>query len=212
MVPSLLPSTPVPTWRKAFGLRTLLLVAWLSFFFLAACATPTATRPTMRANEPSASAAADSSAAAEAESEVDDDALDPDDSTSVPEPPAPERRVLVVRASAYNSRRGQTDSSPNVAAWGDRLKPGMKVIAVSKDLLELGLVRGQRVQIAGLEGEYVVLDRMPARWREKIDIYMGTDVRAALNWGVRHVEISWVPVDETSIANESGASSGADSE
>lgn len=105
-------------------------------------------------------------------------------------------RVLVVKATAYNSRRNQTDSTPSIAAWGDRLRPGMKVIAVSRDLLELGLSRGQRVEIVGLEGEYVVLDKMPSRWRQKIDIYMGNDVRAARNWGVREVEIRWQPDPE----------------
>ena len=111
-------------------------------------------------------------------------------------------RVLVVKASAYNSNRGQTDRSPSVAAWGDRLSPGMKVIAVSKDLIGLGLDRGQRVRIAGLEGEYIVMDRMPSRWHKKIDIYMGEDVRAARNWGVREVEISWEPELEDRAADE----------
>lgn len=101
------------------------------------------------------------------------------------------KRVLVVKASAYNSNHGQTDRSPSIAAWGDRLAPGMKVIAVSKDLIGLGLDRGQRVRIAGLEGEYIVMDRMPSRWHKKIDIYMGEDVRAARDWGIREVEISW---------------------
>lgn len=102
----------------------------------------------------------------------------------------------MVRASAYNSRPGQTDRTPSIGAWGDRLAPGMKAIAVSKDLLALGLGRGQRVRIRGLEGEYVVMDRMPSRWSQKIDIYMGVDVRAARNWGIREVEISWVPEEE----------------
>ncbi|MBY0401333.1 3D domain-containing protein [Myxococcota bacterium] len=126
----------------------------------------------------------------------------PPDSSDVPTPATPTPRVLLVKASAYNSHRGQTDSTPSIGAWGDRLKPGMKVIAVSKDLLELGLRRGQRVTIVGLPGEYVVLDRMPSRWRQKIDIYMGRDVRAALRWGVRQVEISWIPEDETGIDPE----------
>ena len=67
----------------------------------------------------------------------------------------------------------------------------MKVIAVSRDLLELGLDRGVQVEVEGLEGSYVVLDRMPSRWTRKIDIYMGVDVEAALEWGVRRVRIRW---------------------
>jgi 3D (Asp-Asp-Asp) domain-containing protein len=108
-------------------------------------------------------------------------------------PEASSERSLRVTASAYNSLRGQTDRTPNVGAWGDSLAPGMKVIAVSADLIELGLARGQLVRIRGLDGEYTVADRMSNRWERKIDIYMGEDVKAARNWGVREVEIIWTP-------------------
>jgi len=97
----------------------------------------------------------------------------------------------VVRATAYNALPGQTNAQPWVAAWGDRLEPGTKSIAVSRDLLEEGLTRGVRVRIEGLPGEYVVLDKMAKRWRNKIDIFMGEDVRAARHFGVREVRIQW---------------------
>ncbi|KLV07409.1 hypothetical protein ABT56_04920 [Photobacterium aquae] len=97
-----------------------------------------------------------------------------------------------VTATAYNSLRAQTNSNPSIAAWGDRLKPGMKAIAVSRDLLGRGFKRGTRVKISGLPGEYVVLDKMNKRWRNKIDIYMGKNVQAARNWGRRHVTITVV--------------------
>ncbi|MEC6797617.1 hypothetical protein VXS03_11180 [Photobacterium sp. S4TG1] len=99
-------------------------------------------------------------------------------------------KKLNVTATAYNSVRAQTDSNPSIAAWGDRLKPGMKAIAVSRDLLKMGLKRGSKVKISGLPGEYVVLDKMHHRWNRKIDIYMGKDVRAAKNWGKRRVTIT----------------------
>jgi 3D (Asp-Asp-Asp) domain-containing protein len=102
-------------------------------------------------------------------------------------------RTLRVKASAYNSLPGQTAGDPRLAAWGDVLEPGMRAIAVSRDLLELGLVRGTRVRIEGLPGEYAVLDKMAPRWRRKIDIYMGDDVEAARAWGVREVRIHWRP-------------------
>jgi 3D (Asp-Asp-Asp) domain-containing protein len=102
-------------------------------------------------------------------------------------------RTLVVTASAYNSLPDQTVGSPRLAAWGDVLEPGVRAIAVSRDLLELGLTRGARVRIEGLPGEYVVLDKMARRWRRKIDIYMGDDVEAARAWGVREVRIRWRP-------------------
>ncbi|WP_279152166.1 3D domain-containing protein [Photobacterium iliopiscarium] len=99
-------------------------------------------------------------------------------------------KKLNVTATAYNSVSAQTDSNPSIAAWGDRLKPGMKAIAVSRDLLKMGLKHGSKVKISGLPGEYVVLDKMHHRWRRKIDIYMGKNVRAAKNWGKRRVTIT----------------------
>ncbi len=67
----------------------------------------------------------------------------------------------------------------------------MKAIAVSRDLIPLGLRRGTRVQISGLSGTYRVLDKMNARWDHRIDIYMGLDVEKAEAWGKRHVTIRW---------------------
>jgi 3D (Asp-Asp-Asp) domain-containing protein len=103
----------------------------------------------------------------------------------------PAERSLVVTATAYNSLRGQTDGNPSLGAWGDRLRPGMRVIAVSSDLVSMGLTRGAKVRIDGLPGEYTVLDRMGKRWRKRIDIYMGVDVNAARQWGRRQVRIRW---------------------
>jgi len=104
---------------------------------------------------------------------------------------AAEEQSLMVRASAYNSTAGQTNDQPTLTAWGDRLEPGMKAIAISRDLMELGLTHGVTVTIEGLPGTYKVLDKMAARWKRKIDIYMGEDVRAAREWGVREVRIHW---------------------
>ncbi len=102
------------------------------------------------------------------------------------------KRILRVTATAYTSHASQTDRSPGIAAWGDRLRPGMKAIAVSNDLLyKYGMKRGTRVKISGLKGTYRVLDRMHKRWRKKIDIYMGKNIRAARKWGRRKVTITW---------------------
>lgn len=96
-------------------------------------------------------------------------------------------KPMHVAASAYNSLPSQTTAShSNVAAWGDVLEPGMHAIAVSRDLIEKGLTYGTKVKIPGLSGIYVVLDKMAARWTNKIDIYMGHDVQRARDWGVRH--------------------------
>ena len=99
-----------------------------------------------------------------------------------------------VTASAYNSTPAQTDSNPNEGAWGDEIRPGMKVLAVSPDLVESGLGRGTEVRISGLPGTWTVLDRTASRHRNRIDIYMGTDVAAAVTWGLKKVTIHWSPV------------------
>lgn len=102
----------------------------------------------------------------------------------------PEESLEVV-ATAFNSLPSQTDDHPRITAWGDRLEPGMKAIAVSRDLIRLGLGYGVEVAIDGLPGLYVVRDKMAARWKHKIDIYMGHDVEAARRWGRRRVTIRW---------------------
>lgn len=116
-----------------------------------------------------------------------------------------EWRKLDVVATAYNSLAAQTDSTPDIAAWGDKLRPGMKAIAVSRDLLKMGLKRGARVRISGLEGEYVVLDKMNKRWTKRIDVYMGVNVRAALQYGKRNVVMHYKPVKPLLMAENNSA-------
>jgi 3D (Asp-Asp-Asp) domain-containing protein len=98
---------------------------------------------------------------------------------------------LRVTATAYISRRRYTDSNPFIGAWNNRLSPKRKSIAVSNDLLRMGLGNGARVRIKGLRGIYTVRDKMHRRWRKKIDIYMGTNLKKALQWGRRKVTIYW---------------------
>ena len=67
----------------------------------------------------------------------------------------------------------------------------MKAIAVSRDLLLMGITRGVEVTIEGLPGTYVVMDKLNKRWKQRIDIYMGADKEAAKQWGKRQVTIRW---------------------
>jgi len=98
------------------------------------------------------------------------------------------KRKLRVTATAYSSHRGQTDKTPFLAAWNNRIRPGMKIIAVSRDMLtRYGLRNGSKVRIGGLPGLYTVRDKMNKRYRKRIDIYMGTNRRRALRWGKRSV-------------------------
>ncbi|MCH2162054.1 MAG: 3D domain-containing protein [Phycisphaerales bacterium] len=96
-----------------------------------------------------------------------------------------------VIATAYNSLAEQTDDTPDIAAWNDKLVPGMKAIAVSRDLLDLGLTRNVEVWIEGCGGPYRVLDKMNKRWKDRIDVYMGVDRKRALAWGKKRVRIRW---------------------
>lgn len=102
-----------------------------------------------------------------------------------------------VVASAYNSVFWQTDSiSPSVAAWGDTLKPGMKSIAVSRDLIKMGLTHNTMVKIDTFPDTFYVKDKMHRRWRNRIDIYMGKDVKKAREWGRKKLIICYaVPID-----------------
>ena len=100
------------------------------------------------------------------------------------------KRKLRVTATAYSSHRGQTDKTPFLAAWNNRIRPGMKIIAVSRDMLTTyGLRNGSKVKIGGLPGYYTVRDKMNKRYKKRIDIYMGTNRRRALRWGRRSVVI-----------------------
>ncbi len=102
------------------------------------------------------------------------------------------KRKLRVTATAYTSHRGQTDKTPFLAAWNNRLRPGMKIIAVSRDMLKRhGLRNGSKVKIGGLSGYYTVRDKMNKRFRKRIDIYMGLNKRRALRWGRRSVMLYW---------------------
>jgi 3D (Asp-Asp-Asp) domain-containing protein len=95
-----------------------------------------------------------------------------------------------VHATAYNSVPGQTDKDPWIAAWNNRLRPGQKVIAVSRDLEKHGLTNGAKVKIEGLPGTYTVRDRMNKRFKNRIDVWMERDVKKARRWGKKKLKVS----------------------
>jgi len=100
-------------------------------------------------------------------------------------------QTIEVTATAYNSLAYQTQGDPSITAFGDTLVPGRKYIAVSRDLLGLGMEHNTPVKIEGFEDIYFVKDKMHRRWKNKIDIYMGTDVKEAKAWGRRKVRITY---------------------
>ena len=99
--------------------------------------------------------------------------------------------VMKVTASAYCSSTKETDETPFLAAWGNRLDPNVKSIAISRDLFDCGLTNGKKVHIDGFKGEFIILDVMHKKWKNKIDIYMGLDRKKALKFGKRKVTIRW---------------------
>lgn len=103
------------------------------------------------------------------------------------------RKTLRVRAMAYTGCSARKGSAPRVVrgAWGDRLTSEVKAVAVSPDLLKLGIEYGNTIQIEGLPGEYKVLDLMHGRHAKAIDIYYGDDHCGARAWGARNLTISW---------------------
>lgn len=98
---------------------------------------------------------------------------------------------IKVIATAYNSLAYQTNANPHITAFGDSLIPGLRYIAVSRDLLDSGLVYNTKVKIEGLDSLFIVKDKMNRRWRKHIDIYMGTDVKKAMRWGKKKVNIEY---------------------
>ncbi len=104
---------------------------------------------------------------------------------------AASQKSMTVDATAYNSVPGQTDDDPWVAAWNNRLRPGDKVIAVSRDLEKHGLTNGAKVKIEGLPGTYTVRDRMNKRFKNRIDVWMEKDVKKARSWGKKKLKIVW---------------------
>lgn len=105
---------------------------------------------------------------------------------------------LTVTATAYNSTPAQTSyEHPAITAWGDSIAPGVKWIAVSRDLLKKGLSYNTLVKIDTFKGVYLVKDKMHSRWRNRIDIYMDTDIKKAREWGRRKIEIKYGVIKDT---------------
>lgn len=100
--------------------------------------------------------------------------------------------TICVTATAYNSLGYQTEGHPQVTAWGDTLKPGMNAIAVSRDLLKLGLDHNSKIRIEGFDSIFLIKDKMHYRWQKRIDIYMGENVEKARKFGRKKLNIAYI--------------------
>ncbi len=99
--------------------------------------------------------------------------------------------TLKVKALAYCSVGGKKAKRSTRGAWGDTLREEDNAVAISPDLLEMGLDRGDLITIEGLPGKYKVLDVMHDRHDRTIDIFYGDDRCGAMQWGKRTLTISW---------------------
>ncbi len=99
--------------------------------------------------------------------------------------------TMEVMATAYNALPAQTQGDPEVGAWGDKLDVNIPSIAVSRDLIELGLVHNTKVRIDGFSGYYLVRDKLNKRFTKQIDIFMGLERDAANEFGKKMVSIHW---------------------
>lgn len=100
--------------------------------------------------------------------------------------------TICVTATAYNSLDYQTEDDPRITAWGDTLKPGMNAIAVSRDLIRLGLDHNSMVKIEGFDSIFLVKDKMHYRWKNRIDIYMGNNSQKAREFGRKKLNIAYI--------------------
>ncbi|MUP45743.1 hypothetical protein E0K83_08295 [Gramella sp. BOM4] len=100
--------------------------------------------------------------------------------------------TICVTVTAYNSVGYQTEDNPRITAWGDTLKPGMNAIAISRDLMKLGLDHNSKVKIEGFDSVFLVKDKMHHRWHNKIDIYMGEDVQKAREFGRKKLNMAYI--------------------
>ncbi len=100
-------------------------------------------------------------------------------------------KSIEVTATAYNSVSWQTQGNPVIAAWGDSLKPEIPSIAVSRNLINSGLKHNTPVKIEGFDSIFLVRDKMHRRWQNRIDIYMGTDITKAKEWGRQKITIQY---------------------
>ncbi|MDZ7726630.1 MAG: hypothetical protein U5L75_03565 [Candidatus Campbellbacteria bacterium] len=128
--------------------------------------------------------------------------------------PVPEVQVAyVLRSTAYNSVSGQTDSTPNITATGERTQHG--IVALSRDMLEM-FPYGTTVKILDIRsmdgapngcgatpktierlptlpglspGEFRVADTMHPRKQRQVDVWLDR-VEYARNWGVCEVVLA----------------------
>lgn len=87
-----------------------------------------------------------------------------------------------ITVTAYTSRVEETDDSPFVAAWGDKVYWGM--------LASNAFPKNTLIQIPDYFGSkvFTILDRMNPRYYYHLDIWM-PDLNNAKTWGSKYIKI-----------------------
>ena len=86
------------------------------------------------------------------------------------------RKTMIISVTAYNSEPGQTDDTPFITAFGTRVRDGI----VATNFLPKGTI--VRFPETFGDKEFVVEDRMNARYYYKMDIWMA-DKQDAIQFG-----------------------------
>ncbi len=76
---------------------------------------------------------------------------------------------IYVTVVSYSNVPSQTSSNPDITAFNYKLRPGM--IAVSRDLLDMGFIPGRKVWLEGI-GVYTIGDVMNARFKLTVDVFI----------------------------------------
>lgn len=90
-----------------------------------------------------------------------------------------------VEITAYNAHVDQCDSTPFITAYNTRVRPG--IVAVSRDLYELGWTFGKKVAIE--DKIYTIEDLMGPNQVNQLDIFMWSE-EEAMSWGKRTLRVT----------------------
>jgi 3D (Asp-Asp-Asp) domain-containing protein len=92
------------------------------------------------------------------------------------------RKTMVMTVTAYSSEPGQTDSTPFITAFGTHVRDG--IVATNC------LPKGSLVRFPEVFGdkEFVVEDRMNARYYYRMDIWMA-DTQDAIQFGAKSLKV-----------------------
>ena len=105
---------------------------------------------------------------------------------------------IIARISYFNADDPKQigHNPPNLCAWGYIVKPNDKIVAISRDLIKLGLTNGSKIYIKE-KGWFTVRSLMHQRFIKSIDIAItsGANLKErkniALQNGIEYKHVIW---------------------